>query len=37
MDILSYLRQQNKVTDTRGYSIEKLSSLLPEMQTGNFD
>ena len=34
---LPRLRQQNKVTDTRRYGIEKLSPLLPEVQTGKFD
>lgn len=37
MDMLPCLRQQNKVADTGRYGTEKLSPLLPKMQTGNFD
>lgn len=37
MDTLSCLRQLNKITDTDRYRIEKLSSLLPKVQTEKFD
>ena len=37
MDTLPCLREQNKVANTGRYGIEKLSPLLPEMQTGGID
>ena len=35
MDTMSCLQEQNKGADTERYGTEKLSPLLPEMQTGN--
>ena len=35
MDNMPYLPKQNKVKDTERYRTEKLSPVLPEMQTGN--
>lgn len=37
MDTLPCLRKQDEGTDTGRYGIEKLSSLLPEVQAGKFD
>lgn len=35
MGALPCLREQNEIADTERYGIKKLSSLLPEVQTGN--
>ena len=35
MDILPCMWQQNKIENTGRYRVEKLSSLLSEMQAGN--
>lgn len=37
MDFLPYLRKQNEVADTGRYRTEKLSTILPKVQTGKFD
>jgi hypothetical protein len=37
MGALPCLREQNEIADTERYGIKKLSSLLPEVQTGKFD
>ena len=37
MDTLSNLRQQDSRQNTGRYGAEKLSALLPQMQTGVFD
>ncbi len=37
MDTLPCLREQNEVADTGRYGIEKLSSLLSEVQAGKYD
>lgn len=34
---MSDLQKQNEVKNTQRYGTEKLSSLLPEVQTGKFD